>query len=229
MSHLHIPDGVLPVWFWVAGLVVTLGIVLFSLKKLEEKRRMVPAVAVMAAVVLVALNIPLGLPLHLNLAALAGIILGPLFGFLAVFIVNLFSALIAHGGLTVLGVNTLLVGSEALIAGSLFLMLGGAKKLLTNSAVAVVVALLISTLLVVGAAGIAGMELEAMVEDRHHDDHGHDESAIIDDHDQGHGFFETFIKIIAPLVALWMAIELGLTVLVVKYVNKVKGGWFARG
>ena len=222
MSHLHIPDGVLPVWFWVGALVVMLGVALFALKRLEGKRRLVPAIAVMAAVVLVAQNIPLGLPLHLNLAAMAGIILGPIFGFLAVFIVNIFSALIGHGGLTVLGVNTLLVGSEALVAGTLFLVMGGTKRLLTNSAVSIAVALLVSTLLIVGVAGVAGMEMEALVLD-----HGHEEVAGVDE--DGHGFLETFLKIIAPLVALWMALEMGLSVLVVRYVNKVKGGWFARG
>jgi len=40
---------------------------------------------------------------------------------------------------------------------------------------------------------------------------------------------ESFVKLIAPLVAVWVAVELALTLLVVGYVNKVKGGWFARG
>lgn len=224
MSHLHLGDGLLPVWFWVSCFVVMLGLVLLALGKLGKERRMVPTVAVMAAVVLVALNIPLGLPLHLNLSALAGIILGPLFGFLAVFVVNLFSALLGHGGLTLLGVNTLLVGSEALVAGSLFLLLGGARRLLVNSGVAVVAALVISTLLVVGVAGIAGETLEGLVHD-----HDHHTPVGAEPHGHEHGFLETFLKIIAPLVAVWLVLELGISLLVVRYVNKVKGGFFARG
>ena len=31
MSHLHIPDGVLPVWFWLAGYIIAGAMVSFSL------------------------------------------------------------------------------------------------------------------------------------------------------------------------------------------------------
>jgi len=227
MSHLHLPDGVLPWWVWLGGLVVSVGLVLVGLKKLEKERRLLPAVAVMAAVTLVATNIPLGLPLHMNLSALAGIILGPVLGFLALFLVNLFNSLVSHGGLTVLGINSLLVGSEALIAGGLFILLGGGRRLLANSAVSVVAALLVSTLLMVAVAGLAGVELEALADHNHDHVHGHDHVPV--DSQREHGFLESFVKLIAPLVAVWVAVELALTLLVVGYVNKVKGGWFARG
>lgn len=220
MSHLHLPDGILPWWLWAGGLAITIGLLLPALRKLETRRRMLPAVAVMAAVALVAMNIPLGLPLHLNLAALAGIVLGPIFGFLAVFVVNLFNMLVSHGGVTMLGINTILVGSEALIAGGLFGVLGGAKRLALNSALSVLAALLVSTLLVVGVAGVAGVELEALA--------GHDHSRHPDGEAVESGFMATFLKIIAPLAAVWMVLELTLTLLVVGYINKVKGGWFAR-
>lgn len=220
MSHLHLPDGVLPWWFWLGGLVVTAALVLLALKRLEAQRRLLPTVAVMAAVSLVAMNIPLGLPLHMNLSALAGIILGPILGFLAVFIVNLFNALISHGGLTMLGINALLVGSEALVAGGLFILLGGGRRLLVNAGLAVLAALLISTLLVVAVAGIAGLELAALADHDHHQAHAPGED---------HGFLRTFMLLVAPLAAMWVAVELPLTLLVVAYVNKVKGGWFARG
>lgn len=223
MSHLHISDGVLPWWLWVGGYVASLAIVLLALYRLQKQRRMLPAVAVMAAVGLAVMNIPLGLPVHINLAALAGIILGPFNGFIAMFIVNLFSALVGHGGITVLGINSLLVGSEALVAGLLFNGLGGAKRLLPNATLAVLVALLISTLLVVVTAGIAGEELEAMVAH----EHDHELPETVHDHDSG--FLKTFIALMAPLVGVWLAAELAVSLLVVGYVNKVRGGWFARG
>lgn len=216
MSHLHLPDGTLPWWLWLSALAVMLVLVLCFLVRLQERRRLLPAVAVLAAVSLVAMNIPLGLPIHMNLAALAGIVLGPGLGFLAVFIVNLFNALVGHGGITMLGVNCLLVGSEALAAGLVFLALGGARRLLANSALAVIAALLISTLLTVGVAGIAGGDLEALV----HADHGHEAAG------NGGHFLATFLKIIAPLAAIWIALELTVSLLVVGYVNKVRGGWF---
>lgn len=224
MSHLHISDGVLPWWLWVGGYVATLLIVLLALGRLRGQRRLLPAVAVMAAVAIVAMNIPLGLQVHINLAALAGIILGPLNGFLAIFIVNLLTSLIGHGGVTVLGINSLLVGSEALVAGQLFKGLGGAKTLLPNAALSVLVALLVSTLLVVATAGLAGGELEDWVAH----EHTHNLPVGVG-HDHESGFLKTFVTIIAPLVAVWMAAELAVSLLVAGYVNKVKGGWFDRG
>lgn len=223
MSHLHLPDGTLPWWLWVSGLLIMMALLPFVLTKLQKQKRLLPGVAVMAAVALVAMNIPLGLPIHINLAALAGIVLGPLLGFLAVFVVNLFSALVGHGGITMLGVNTLLVGSEALVAGLVFLALGGARRLIVNSGAAVIAALLISTLLAVGVVGIAGQDIEAMVV---HAGHEHD-GAGHEGHE--HGFFKSFLLIIAPLAGIWIALEMALSLLVVGYVNKVKSGWFSRG
>ena len=214
MSHLHIGDGFLPWWLWIGGLVVALALVLLASLRLKNQRHLVPSVAVVAAVALVAMNIALGLPVHVNLAALAGIILGPLNGFLAMFIVNLFNALIGHGGLTVLGINSLLVGSEALVAGALFLLLGRAKRLLPNVAISVTVALLVSTLLVVVVAGIAGGGLEAMA--------GQEQES------GDSGFLKTFGALMGLPMAVWLVAELGLSLLAVSYVQKVKGDWFSR-
>lgn len=221
MSHMHMSDGVLPWWLWVGGLVGSLLLTLWALARLRNRRRLLPGVAIMAAVGLVAMNIPLGLPIHVNLAALAGIILGPLNGFLAMLIVNIFTALLGHGGLTVLGINSLLVGSEALVAGLLFYGLGGARRLLPNVAVAVLVALMVSSLLVVAVAGVAGVELGTLSAHEHEDD--------VDNGKHESNFLKTFIIFFAPLVAVWVAVELTVSMLVAGYINKVRGGWFLRG
>lgn len=225
MSHLHMSDGILPWWLWLGGMACTLAITLWALSRLRNQRRLLPKVAIMAAVSLVAMNIPLGLPIHINLAALAGIILGPLNGFLAMLFVNLFNAILGHGGLTVLGINSLLVGSEALVAGVLFYGLGGAKHLLPNVALAVLAALMVSSLLVVAVAGVAGVEIEAL--SAH--EHGHDALANGSKHEHESDFLKTFMLFFAPLVIVWMAVELTVSMLVAGYVNKVRGGWFVRG
>jgi cobalt/nickel transport system permease protein len=218
---MHMSDGVLPWWLWVGGLVCSLLLTLWALARLRNQRRLLPGVAIMAAVGLAAMNIPLGLPIHVNLAALAGIILGPLNGFLAMLIVNIFTALLGHGGLTVLGINSLLVGSEALVAGLLFYGLGGARRLLPNVAVAVLVALMVSSLLVVAVAGVAGVELGTLSAHEHEDD--------VDNGKHESNFLKTFIIFFAPLVAVWVAVELTVSMLVAGYINKVRGGWFLRG
>lgn len=221
MSHLHVSDGILPLWLWVGALIVALAIAGIGLYRLKSRHRMVPAVAVMAAVGLVAMNIPLGLPIHVNLSALSGIVLGPVNGFLAMFIVNLFNALIGHGGLTVIGVNSLLVGSEALIAGGIFYGLRKKKNILLIATVAIIIGLLTSSLLLMVTAEIAGQELVAIVA------HGHDHGNTLT---PGQGsFLSTFGTLVALPMAVWFAVELTVSLLVISYVNKVRGSWFDQG
>ena len=120
MSHLHIPDGVIdPIWL-ILGYILT-GLVIFicinKIRKRNEEGKMA-LLGVMGAVMLLAMSVPLGfIPFHINLTALSGIILGPNYGFLAAFIVNLILAFLGHGGITVVGLNTLIVGSEAFLDG----------------------------------------------------------------------------------------------------------------
>ncbi|HNT61038.1 MAG TPA: energy-coupling factor ABC transporter permease, partial [Candidatus Bilamarchaeaceae archaeon] len=69
--HIHLPDGVLPVWLWAAGLAIAAITVAFSAfmlrKGLNKKAAMI---GVFAALMLVAMNIPLGpIPYHINLTA----------------------------------------------------------------------------------------------------------------------------------------------------------------
>jgi len=73
---------------------------------------------------LVAMNLEI-LPLayHINLSVVSGILLGPALGFLAAFIANLMLALMGHGGITVMGLNTLLLGSEAVLGHTVFHLL----------------------------------------------------------------------------------------------------------
>ncbi|NLY31343.1 MAG: hypothetical protein GX065_00905 [Firmicutes bacterium] len=217
MSHLHISDGILPWWLWIGGMVCTGLLTLLALLKLRKQRRLLSQVAIMAALGLAAMNIPLGLLVHINLSALAGILLGPLNGFLATFIMLVFNALIGHGGLTVLGVNALLVGSEALVAGALFRGLGADKGLLPRVAVSVLIALVVSSLLVVAVTGAAGLGLEALA--HQHEEHGGEGHETV--------FLKTLLPLYAPLLAIWVAVELGVSLLVTAYINKVRGDVFA--
>ncbi len=226
MSHIHIPDGILPVWFWVGALVITGVLTFLFSRQLERRRRMLPVVAVLSAVALIIMQVHIG-PLHINLAALAGIVAGPGLGFLAVLVANFFSAIVlGHGGLTVLGVNSLLVGSEALVAGAVFALLGGARRLLVNGAIAVALALLVSTALVLATGAIVGQSLEDMVLDHQHDD-GHDHDHDQDQHPES-DFFARFVRIIAFLLLPWMAMEMGLSLGAMAFIRKVRGQWFER-
>src|SRR5512137_2894040 len=123
MSHIHIPDGILPLWLVVAGWVVTLALLFISSRRLSgpEARRKMPLLGVMAAVMLVGMStefVPIAY--HVNLAVLAGIIVGPAMGLMAAFIVDLILALFGHGGITVVGLNTLIIGAECALGYFIF-------------------------------------------------------------------------------------------------------------
>lgn len=162
MSHLHIPDGVLPTWLWVAGWLVTLLTVGIAGRIAEraEVRRRVPLLAVVSALMLVAMSseiVPLAY--HVNLTVIGGVLLGPVLSVIAAFIVEVVLALLGHGGVTVLGLNTVIVGVEMVCGWALF---RGATRVLGRRRVrpvafsATVVTLAITTTALVGIVALAG-------------------------------------------------------------------------
>lgn len=123
MSHIHLPDGILPAWLWISGFVVTAAI-LVVLTLLFKRQKMVaklPLLGMFSAVMIIAMSLEIvPLAYHLNLAAVSGIILGPNLGFIAALIANFTLALLGHGGITVLGLNSLTLGIEAVLGFSFF-------------------------------------------------------------------------------------------------------------
>jgi len=51
MSHIHLPDGVLPIWLWISGYIVAIivGAILLRFIKKEELTRRLPLLGMMAA------------------------------------------------------------------------------------------------------------------------------------------------------------------------------------
>jgi cobalt/nickel transport system permease protein len=174
VSHLHIPDGLLPTPVWVLGFLITaLLLSLFIWRaSITGKLSLLPRAGVVGAFLLLAFSVPLGLPIHVNLAALAGILLGLDLGFLTVFVVNLLLALTGHGGLTVLGLNTVIVGSEAIVGSSVFRGLRNIMPAATwRSATAAGLAILVSSALMLGTLGLSSTgALDFAV---YHEDHEH--------------------------------------------------------
>src|SRR5262245_53304045 len=101
MTHLHIPDGILPVWLWGGGQLLALTIVaLASFHHRRDRPDRMTLLGGMSALMLTAMAIPLGPFGHLNLAGVVGILLGPGLAFVAALLVNGILALLGHGGLT---------------------------------------------------------------------------------------------------------------------------------
>lgn len=145
MSHLHIPDGILSPFVWLPAWLLTLLIIFLVIKKngQENLSGKIPFTAISAAIMLLAMSIPLGfLPIHLSLASLAGILLGPAMGFMAVFSVNLILALAGHGGISIVGLNSLIIGSELFISSFLYRKVFNNFQVFSRTFISVSIALL---------------------------------------------------------------------------------------
>ena len=162
MSHIHIPDGVLPIWLWLPGWLLALGLV-FLAGRLAERgdvRRKVPLIAVVSAVMLVAMSseiVPIAY--HMNLTVVSGVLLGPELSVIAAFIVQVVLAMLGHGGVTVLGLNTLMTSAEMVIGWALFRGLVAVlsrRRVRWATAIATVLTLAITTTLLVGLVALAG-------------------------------------------------------------------------
>ena len=162
MSHIHIPDGVLPLWLVGLGWVLLAAVVWLAVRKASsvDLRRRVPLVGAVAALMLVGMSseiIPIAY--HINLTVLAGILLGPWLSIISAVIVNVMLALLGHGGVTVIGLNTLVISTEMIAGWFIFgqvVRLLGRRHPAISAAIATVIALALSTVLLVGIVALGG-------------------------------------------------------------------------
>ncbi len=160
MSHLHVPDGVIPVFWLVVGYLLTFLVLALAVRQVRgANAARLPRLGIVAALMLVGMSVEIGIiGYHLNLTVLAGILLGPWLGFIAAFIVNLILALFGHGGITVVGLNTLIVGSETIMGWAFFNTLRRRLDVRAAAAIAVVVTLALSTTLMIGIVALTQMQ-----------------------------------------------------------------------
>lgn len=118
MSHLHIPDGLLPVWLWASGLVVAVALLARASRRARgQSPQRIAYQGAMGGLMLAAMAIPFGpFEYHLTLAGPMGILLGGAGAFQVAFVVSAILALMGHGGLTVVGLNALVLGAGAVVA-----------------------------------------------------------------------------------------------------------------
>ena len=114
---MHISDGILSAPVLGAGFAGTAVLAGVTLRKIKTEE--IPKISVMSAVFFVAslIHVPLGpTSIHLILNGLVGIILG-VKAFPAIMLaVTLQALLFGHGGITVIGVNSIMLGGGALVA-----------------------------------------------------------------------------------------------------------------
>ncbi len=164
MSHIHFPDGVLPVWLWGSGFIVAIlvGTILFRFIKKEDLARRLPLLGMMAAAMVLGASVEIvPIAYHINLTVISGILLGPSLIFLATFVVNVILALFGHGGITVIGLNTLTLSIEGIMGYFLFRFLWRVLRRLTPAIfLATFLALFCSTLSMIGVVSLGTSHYE---------------------------------------------------------------------
>src|SRR5512137_1703992 len=232
MSHIHLPDGVLPVWLWVSGYIAVILIWAILLRFMEKDNltKRLPLLGMMAAVMVLGASVEI-LPIayHVNLAVISGILLGPSLIFMATFIVNVILALFGHGGVTVIGLNTLILSMEGVVGYFLFRLFWKVLKRLTAATfLATFLALAISTFSMIGVVGLGVPHYEELI---------HQESGTglfdfkllrekTDRHEMEDAGKEIdlkrFVAVVLPLGCLGWILEGVVTCLIIRYIHRLR-------
>jgi cobalt/nickel transport system permease protein len=119
---MHISEGILSTPIIVVTTTIIVPLIALIVKKIENKD--ITKVAMMSGLFFISsfIHIPLGFTsIHLVLSGLIGAVLG-LNAILAIFIALIFQALFfGYGGISTLGINTLIIALPALIAYKIYL------------------------------------------------------------------------------------------------------------
>ncbi len=231
MSHIHLPDGVLPLWLWASGFIVVIviwTILLRSMKK-EDLTRRLPLLGMMAAVMVLGASFEIvPIAYHVNLTVISGILLGPSLIFLATFVVNVILALFGHGGITVIGLNTLTLSIEGVLGYFLFHLLWKVFKRLTPAIfLATFIALLFSTFAMIGVVSLGASHYEELI---HQEGKGIFEfhfSKEKEEHHPGEAAEEKvnlrrFMAIVLPLGLIGWVLEGVITALIARYIRRLR-------
>lgn len=230
MSHIHLPDGVLPVWLWVSGFIVAIliGLILFRFNKKEELTRRLPLLGMMAALMVLGASVEIvPIAYHVNLTVISGILLGPSLIFLATLVVNVILALFGHGGITVIGLNTLVLSIEGIFGYVLFRLLWRlSKKLILAIFLATFIALLCSTFAMIGVVSLGASHYEELI---HQEGKGifefHFSKEKPDQHEEKKGGevnLKRFIAIVLPLGFIGWVLEGVITSLIARYIHRLR-------
>jgi cobalt/nickel transport system permease protein len=165
---------------------------------------------------------------HLNLSVAAGILLGPSLGFIAAFIVNLMLAFVGHGGITVIGLNSLLLGTEALLGHTLFYLFRRGLPVFWSAAMSTVLSLFLVSLLLIGIVGASHMDADLFA--HHHEQEGGVTGQTHEHHNERESSsLRTFAVIVLSLGSIGWLIEGAITGAVIQFISKVKPDLLAHG
>jgi len=117
VAHIHLPDGSFTLFWvlvwWIFTLVlIGAALVWARMRRAGAREITVAAFVTAASFAVFQVQVPLFGGVHMNLTPLIGILAGPVLGSFIVFIVNILSAAIGHGGWGLIGANVLVNFSE---------------------------------------------------------------------------------------------------------------------
>src|SRR3989304_10251930 len=88
MSHIHIPDGVLPILLVVIGWIATAVILYLCIRRVRNVQlgRKIPLIGIVSAIMIVGMTLEIvPIAYHINMSVIAGIVLGTTLGFISFF------------------------------------------------------------------------------------------------------------------------------------------------
>ena len=225
MTHIMVPDGVLPVWIWIPGwlmAVAGISIALWATRN-TDRARMVPLAGVMAAVMTLVMSleiVPLAYEPHLTV--LTGIVLGPAYGFLATFVFNVLRMLLGDGSVTLLGLNSLLLGAETVLGYLLFraLTLGRPTTAAASLAAggATVVSLALTTILFLAIVAVGLTEIHSL----------HLGEELLERAGEEAGGYSVFVQLVLTFAAIGWVIEAIMTGAIVGFLRAVRPALITR-
>ncbi len=170
MAHIHLPDGVFPIqwvlfWWLLALALLFAALVVTRRHTIALQRLAVAGMLAAASFAIFQINIPYAGGVHMNLTPLIGILAGPGLGSLIIFIVNILSAAVGHGGWGLIGANTIINMSEIFVAFYVFKATLDRLELFTRGALAAIAGLLVGNavfILVILISGIQGIQLSGV-------------------------------------------------------------------
>jgi cobalt/nickel transport system permease protein len=165
MAHIHLEDGSFSplfvlIWWGIAlGLIAIALYLLRPATKPDRKRITIAAFCAAAAFAVFQVNIPIAGGVHISLTPLIGILAGPVLGLLIVFVINILSAAIGHGGWGLIGANVLVNASEVVVAYGIFRALKHiVPDLFSRAGIATLCGLFVGNCMMVGIVLISGIQ-----------------------------------------------------------------------
>lgn len=167
LAHIHLEDGSFSLtwvlaWWVIAILLIGAALFLLRTRNATDPKKITVAAFMIAAAFAVSqvqVPIPLVGGAHLNLTPLIGILTGPVIGTLVIFVVNILSAAIGHGGWGLVGANVVVNFSEVCVA---WLAFRGMKKItadhFSQAGIAAFAGLFAGNIVMIGIILISGIQ-----------------------------------------------------------------------